>query len=187
MKLIVGLGNPGIQYKETRHNVGFMFIEKIVDEYKGELKAVGKLKSQICLLKIDGVDVCLCRPLTYMNLSGEALRAVVNFYKIDINDILIIHDDLDLPVGKIRIRERGSHGGHNGMRNIIEHLGTQDIKRIRIGIDKKDNVVDFVLGKFKKEEREIIDKDIMMAPEMIRDYLNGPFNNLMNKYNSKNE
>ena len=100
---------------------------------------------------------------------------------------MIIHDDLDLPVGKIRIRERGSHGGHNGMRNIIEHLGTQDIKRIRIGIDKKDNVVDFVLGKFKKEEREIIDKDIMMAPEMIRDYLNGPFNNLMNKYNSKNE
>lgn len=187
MKLIVGLGNPGIKYKNTRHNVGFMFVQNIVDYYNGDLKTSSKLKSQICLLKIDNEDVCLCRPLTYMNLSGEAVREVVNFYKIDINDILVIHDDLDLPVGKIRIREKGSHGGHNGMRNIIEHLNTSNIKRIRIGIDKDENVIDYVLGSFKKDERDIIDKDMILAPIIIKDFLEMSFPNLMSKYNTNNE
>ena len=121
--------------------------------------------------------------MTYMNLSGEAVKSVMQYYNISIDDILIVHDDLDLPVGRIRMREKGSHGGHNGMRNIIDLLGTNNIKRIRIGIDKKVNVIDYVLGKFNKEEKEKIDKVLIIAPNIYDDFQKLTFPNLMNRYN----
>lgn len=183
MKLIVGLGNPGIEYNNTRHNIGFMFIDSICDNLNLSFKLVTKLKSQIALTKLNGEDICFCKPMTYMNLSGEAVKAVVNYYNIKEEDILIIHDDLDLPVSKIRIRERGSHGGHNGMKNIINLLNTNEIKRIRIGIDKGNNIIDYVLGKFSKEELEKINEVILKAPTIFLDYLNLSFTNLMSRYN----
>ena len=112
MKLIVGLGNPGLKYKNTRHNIGFMFVDRVVEDLGGSFKINSKLKSQICIMDINGTQVCFCKPITYMNLSGEAVLAITNYYNIDPSDILIIHDDLDLPTGKIRMREKGSHGGH---------------------------------------------------------------------------
>lgn len=183
MKLIVGLGNPGIKYKGTRHNVGFMFVDSIASYLKCSFKLVSKLKSQIAIIKTEDGDVCLCKPMTYMNLSGEAVKSVMQYYNISIDDILIVHDDLDLPVGRIRMREKGSHGGHNGMRNIIDLLGTNNIKRIRIGIDKKENVIDYVLGKFNKEEQEKIDKVLIIAPNIYDDFQKLTFPNLMNRYN----
>lgn len=183
MKLIVGLGNPGINYKNTRHNIGFMFVDRIVNDLNGIFKLSSKLKSQICILKVNGEDICFCKPMTYMNLSGEAVKLVVKYYDIALENILIIHDDLDLPVGKIRIRERGSHGGHNGMRNIMELLQTNDIRRIKIGIDKGSNVVDYVLGKFNSNDMEEIDKALSLAPDIFNDYLTTTFVNLMSRYN----
>lgn len=183
MKLIVGLGNPGIKYKQTRHNIGFMFVDSIAKSLNVEFKLQAKLKSQIAIIKRDGEDIILCKPMTYMNLSGEAVKLVSDYYNIDINDILVIHDDLDLPVGKIRIRERGSHGGHNGMKNIIALMNTDNIKRIRIGIDKNENVIDYVLGKFSKEEINKINDCMILAPSIFSDYLTLTFTNLMNRYN----
>lgn len=184
MKLIVGLGNPGLEYKNTRHNIGFMMIDEMTKNISGEFKLQVKLKSQILKTNIDGEDIIFCKPMTYMNLSGEAVSAVIDYYKIDTNDILVIHDDLDLPLGKIRIREKGSHGGHNGMRNIMALLDTNMIKRIKIGIDKGKDVVDYVLGKFKKEEMEIIYEVLVKAQVMLKDYLSMTFTNFMSKYNT---
>lgn len=183
MKLIVGLGNPGIDYKNTRHNVGFMFVDNIVKNLNGSFKLSSKLKSQICIIKVQGEDICFCKPMTYMNLSGEAVKLVSKYYDIAQENILIIHDDLDLPVGKIRIRERGSHGGHNGMRNIMELLQTTEIRRIKIGIDKGSNVIDYVLGKFNATEMAEIEKTLALSFDIFNDYLNLTFVNLMSRYN----
>lgn len=184
MKLIIGLGNIGKEYENTRHNIGFM----VLDEYaksKFDFKNDAKLKSNIAITNISGEKVIFIKPTTYMNLSGEALRATLNFYKIDIEDILVIYDDLDLPTGKLRIRTKGSAGGHNGIKSIIANLGTQDFKRVKIGIDKAPySVVDYVLGKFSKEEliniNEGIDKAIKVIDEFIK---NTPFDKIMNMYN----
>ena len=118
-----------------------------------------------------------------MNLSGEAVRLVVDYYKIDINDILIIHDDLDLPTGKIRLRQTGSSGGHNGIKSIIANLKTQDFKRVKIGIDKSDNVIDYVLGDFSKREKEILLESLNKANDIVNDFMLLSFNDLMSKYN----
>ena len=183
MKLFVGLGNPGLKYKNTRHNIGFMFVDRIVESLGGTFKLQAKFKAQICIMDVNGEQVCFCKPVTYMNLSGEAVNAIVNYYNIDHNDIVIVHDDLDLPTGKLRLREKGSHGGHNGMRTIIDLIKDTNINRIRIGIDKKPNVIDYVLGHFTKEEMEKIDKVLIIAPLIFEDYLKMAYANLMNKYN----
>lgn len=183
MKLIVGLGNPGIDYKNTRHNIGFMFVDSIVQSLNGTFKLSSKLKSQICIMKVNGEDICFCKPMTYMNLSGEAVKLVMKYYDISLENILVIQDDLDLPVGKIRIRERGSHGGHNGMRSIMDNLQTSEIRRIKIGIDKGSNVVDYVLGKFNAIDMEKINETIALAPNIFNDYQTMTFINLMSRYN----
>ena len=161
MKLIVGLGNPGIKYKGTRHNVGFMFVDSIASYLKCSFKLVSKLKSQIAIIKTEDGDVCLCKPMTYMNLSGEAVKSVMQYYNISIDDILIVHDDLDLPVGKIRIKVNSSAGGHNGVKDIIKSLNTQEFMRIKVGISNNKNIdtKDYVLGNFSKSDLKII-KDI---------------------------
>lgn len=184
MKLIVGLGNPGRVYNNTRHNIGFMCLEKIAEYFKVDFDS-NKFNGLYTQFNHNGEKIILLKPLKYMNLSGEVVRDFVNFFKIDINDILIISDDLDTKVGTYRLRYKGSSGGHNGLKNIELHLSTKDYKRIKVGIsnDKTKDTKDYVLGKFTKEEMELIIPIIDKMPNIIEDYLKLPFDNVMNKYN----
>lgn len=154
MKLIVGLGNPGKDYENTRHNVGFMAISSFADKYNIEFKDNKSLKGAIGHANINGEKVILLKPMTYMNLSGDSVLLVKNYYKVDIKDIIVINDDLDMPTGKVRYRAKGSAGGHNGLKSIIGNLHSEEFQRIKIGIDRSKviPVVDYVLSKFSKED-----------------------------------
>lgn len=175
MKIIVGLGNPGKEYEKTRHNVGFMVLEELrkrldFDEFKED----GKKQAEISSGEFNGEKVILARPLTFMNKSGEAVQKLVSFYKIDLADLLLIYDDIDLPLGTIRVREKGSAGTHNGMKSVISVLGSQDFPRFRIGIEnrgelaaKEQDTTSFVLGKFSWKEKEIIKKSINKLVDVI--------------------
>ena len=188
MKLIVGLGNPGMEYKNTRHNVGFMVIDNYVKKINVNWKK--KFNGQYAKVVIDGNDYILLKPLSYMNLSGTVVKKYVDYFKIKISDILVIQDDMDLTCGKIRIKKGGSSGGHNGIQNIIDELKSTDFKRFKIGIDKNQDidVVSYVLGKFNKNEKEFIGKAIDLSSYVINDFLSIDFDKLMNKYNGeKNE
>jgi len=157
MKCIVGLGNPGKQYDQTRHNIGFEVIDALSDQFSIPLNQ-SKFKGMYGVGLHNGEKVLLLKPLTYMNLSGESIRAVMDYYQIELEDLLVIYDDLDLPVGKIRLRQKGSPGGHNGIKSTVAHLGTQEFNRIRIGIDRPTpgmSVPDYVLGRFRPEERPL--------------------------------
>ena len=184
MKLIVGLGNPGREYNKTRHNIGFMCIDKIAEHFKVNFDS-NKFKGLYTQFNYNGEKVILLKPEKYMNLSGEVIRDFVNFFKINIEDILILCDDLDTSVGNYRLRYKGSSGGHNGLKNIEQHLSTQEYKRIKIGISKNKNIdtKDYVLGKFTKEEINLVNPIIDKIPNIIEDYLKLPFDNVMNKYN----
>jgi PTH1 family peptidyl-tRNA hydrolase len=186
MKLIVGLGNIGKEYENTRHNIGFMMIDKLLNYYNITQE---KHKFGGCYFEFlyNGEKVIFLKPEKYMNLSGEVVGPFVNFYKINIDDILIISDDLDMPVGKIKIKYKGSSGGHNGLKNITLHLGTEEYKRLKIGIanDKNMETKDYVLGKFTKEEKEILNSIVENMPNIFEDYMNLSFDNFMNKYNKK--
>ena len=184
MKLIVGLGNPGKEYNNTRHNIGFMCIDEVAKYFNVGFDS-NKFNGIYTDFNYNGQKVILLKPQKYMNLSGEVIRDFVNFFKINIEDILIICDDLDTEVGKYRLRYKGSSGGHNGLKNIELHLSTIDYKRLKIGIsnNKNINTKDYVLGKFTKEELELINPIINKTPNIIEDYLKLPFDNLMNKYN----
>ena len=186
MKLIIGLGNPGREYEKTRHNVGFMFLEHYISKKKLDIYNWQKKFNSLYLQsEINGEKVIFLKPQTYMNLSGEAVRNFVNFFKIDVNDILVISDDLDLLVGNFKLKLNGSSGGHNGLKNIELHLSTKDYKRIKVGIsnDKNMDTKDYVLGKFTKDEIDLINPIIDKIPNIIEDYLKLPFDNVMNKYN----
>ena len=184
MKLIVGLGNPGREYNKTRHNIGFMCIDKIAEYFKVSFDS-NKFTGSYTQFNHNGEKIILLKPGKYMNLSGEVIRDFVNFFKIDIEDVLIICDDLDTNVGNFRLRYKGSSGGHNGLKNIELHLSTKDYKRIKVGIsnDKNMDTKDYVLGKFTKEEMDLISPIIEKMPNIIEDYLKLPFDNVMNKYN----
>ena len=182
MKLIVGLGNPGKEYAGTRHNCGFMVIDRLASKLNVDVDQ-NKFKGLYAKVKYHGEDIILLKPQTYMNLSGESVNAVMNFFKIDKDDLLVIYDDLDMPVGKLRLRKTGSAGGHNGIKNIIAHLNSQDFKRIRVGIDRHKymNVADYVLSRFSKVESEAIEQGIENAANAVLDYLD---NDLKPNYNS---
>lgn len=184
MKLIVGLGNPGKEYEETRHNCGFMVVDELANKLNTEINQ-NKFKGLYTKVKYHGEDVILLKPQTYMNLSGESVIAAMNFFKLDKEDIIVIYDDLDMPVGKLRLRKTGSAGGHNGIKNIIAHLSSQDFKRIRVGIDRHKymKVVDYVLSRFAKEETEAINQGIDKASDAVLDYLDHDFDYIMNRYN----
>ena len=184
MKLIVGLGNPGKEYAGTRHNCGFMVIDRLASKLNVDVDQ-NKFKGLYAKVKYHGEDIILLKPQTYMNLSGESVNAVMNFFKIDKDDLLVIYDDLDMPVGKLRLRKTGSAGGHNGIKNIIAHLNSQDFKRIREGIDRHKymNVADYVLSRFSKVESEAIEQGIENAANAVLDYLDNDFNHAMNYYN----
>lgn len=185
MKLIVGLGNPGKEYENTRHNIGYIFIDNFADSLgiKIDKKKFNGLYAETI---INNEKVILVKPLSYMNLSGEVVIQFVNFYKINIADILIINDDLDMETGRIRLRYKGTSGGHNGLKNIALHLGTEDFKRLKIGIsnNKLIDTKDYVLGKFSKEDKELINELKPKINDLLNDYLEMDFDKLMCKYNS---
>lgn len=184
MKLIVGLGNPGKEYEKTRHNAGFRFIDTYAEK-KGLVFNKEKFKGLYTEFNYNGEKIILLKPQKYMNLSGEVISDFVNFFKINIEDILIIYDDLDTEKGKIKIKYKGSSGGHNGLKNIENHLKTKEYKRIKIGIGKTPNQdkIDYVIGKVPNEEYKIINSVNEKAEHIIDDYLNMTFDNIMNKYN----
>lgn len=172
MRLIVGLGNPGLQYENTRHNVGFMTIDKFASDNNATFRLEAKMKGMLATVMIGGKKTLLLKPMTYMNLSGESIRAVMNYYKIAIEDVLIIADDLDSHTGRIRLRANGSAGGHNGLKSIISNLGTEEFKRIKIGIDRSKviPVIDWVLTKFSNDEMVIINNAIDKANLALKDF-----------------
>ena len=184
MKLIVGLGNPGKKYDKTRHNMGFMAIDLLADQAKIDIdKEV--FHSLMGRGKIYGEDCILIKPQTFMNLSGTAVQEVVHYFKIEMDDIIVVYDDMALEPGRIRIRKEGSSGGHKGMQNIIDCLSTDKIKRIRIGIGEPGewDTVDFVLSKPLKDEQPLIDEAIENAVGALKEAIKSDFDRAMNKYN----
>ena len=185
MKLIVGLGNPGSGYQNTRHNVGFMVLDNYCkkNNINFDSNKFGGLYGQT---NINGEKVIFLKPQKYMNLSGEVVRDFVHYFKIDIDDILIINDDLDLSLGRYKLKANSSSGGHNGLKNIQENLGTTKYKRLKIGIsnNKLIETKDYVLGKFSGEEAKILDLIISTSYNIITDFFALDFNMLMTKYNN---
>ncbi|UAC48231.1 aminoacyl-tRNA hydrolase [Bacillus aquiflavi] len=185
MKLVVGLGNPGKQYEETRHNIGF----KVIDELSHRLNIPldqTKFKGIYGIGFLNQEKIILLKPLTYMNLSGESIQGVMNYYHIDLDDLLVIYDDLDLPVGKIRLRQKGSAGGHNGIKSAILHVGSQHFKRIRVGIDRPRNgmsVSDYVLGRFTSEKLKKMKHCIHKSADACEEWFKNPFLQVMNDFN----
>ena len=183
MKLIVGLGNPGREYALTRHNCGFRVVDAFADAAGVDIDK-DAFHGVYGKFKFNDEDVLLFKPLTMMNLSGTAVQEIVHFFKIDAEDIVVIYDDMAILPGTLRLRKNGSSGGQKGMQNIIDNLGTSDIKRIRIGIGEPEfNSIDWVLGKPSKEDAVKIDSAIEQATKAIREFLIHDFENAMSKYN----
>ena len=186
MKLIVGLGNIGKEYENTRHNMGFMLVDRYLEYRNITDKFKEKFNAMYVETTINNEKVIFIKPTTYMNNSGIAVRAFVDFYKLSSEDILVISDDLDLDLGKFRLRRNGNSGGHNGLKSIISHLGTDDFKRLRIGISNdKDDVINYVLSKFSKKELNDIDTMFDTLVDVLDDYFVMDFTFLMSKYNRK--
>lgn len=187
MYIIVGLGNPGVRYDHTRHNVGFDCITRIAEEYNIPMDYI-KHKAICGSGYIEGQKVLLAKPQTYMNLSGESVRQLVAFYKITEEELLVIFDDISLDVGQIRIRKKGSAGGHNGMKNIITHLGSQDFKRIKVGIGDKPagwDLADYVTGHFSKEDQEVMNETEKNVVHAVKTILTEGVETAMNQFNKK--
>ena len=190
MFIIAGLGNPGKRYENTRHNVGFDAIDELVDRYRIPGSGVSH-KAMVGKGIMEGQKVLLAKPLTYMNLSGEAIRGLVDYYKIDPEtELLVIYDDISLEPGNIRIRKKGSTGGHNGIKSIIAQLGTQNFQRIRIGVGEKPknwDLADYVLGTFGKEDRPLVEEAIGNAAEAAAMIIQGKIDEAMNRFNRTKE
>lgn len=185
MKIIVGLGNPTREYEGTRHNVGFSVITEISDEYNIPVDTK-KHKALIGKGVIEGEKVILAMPQTYMNLSGESVREILDFYKCDNTDLLVIYDDISLDVGKLRLRAKGSAGGHNGIKNIIAHLGTDQFDRIKVGVGEKPkhmDLADYVLGRFNKDELPIMRESCKKACKAAVTVITDGLDKAMNTYN----
>ena len=188
MKLIVGLGNPGREYEATRHNIGFSFIDFYLS--KNNIVPTWKSKFQGLYFEtiIAGEKVLFLKTQSYMNLSGTVVSQFVHFFKIEVSDILVISDDLDLKVGNFKLKDKGSCGGHNGLRNIEACIHTQEYKRLKIGIsnDKNRETKDYVLGKFSKEEERVLESLFSDLVDVLNDYFSVDFLSLMSRYNRKN-
>ena len=186
MYLIVGLGNPEEDYSKTRHNMGFNVINKIADEYGIDVnkkKFDGLISDKEI---IENNKVILLKPQTYMNLSGKSIIQVINFYKIDLKDIIVIYDDVDVEKGKIKIRKQGSAGSHNGMKSVIEELGSEEFIRIRVGIGKpefKGDMVNYVIGAISDEDSLALEEGVNKAKEAVVEILKNGVDLAMNKYN----
>ena len=183
MKLIVGLGNPDKEYDKTRHNVGFM----VIDSYLGSVNWSNKFNALYCEKVINGEKIIFVKPLTYMNNSGNAVGEFVRYFNIDNKDILVIQDDLDLNVGDYKLKCHSSSGGHNGIKSIISSLGNQDFSRLKVGIGsvKKDQVIDYVLGKFSKIELQTLNSEFITFGKIIDSFISVGIDKTMNVYNTK--
>ena len=184
--VIAGLGNPGLQYENTRHNAGFMTIDKLAESLGVKIDKM-KFKRLYADADINGKRCILLKPTTYMNNSGESVTQVLNFYKLSSENLIVIYDDISLEPGKLRIRRKGSHGGHNGMRSIIDLLGTDEFIRVKVGVGKKPhpdyNLADWVLGHFTKEQMNLMNQSIENASEAVKLIVQNKVDEAMNKYN----
>ncbi len=188
MKLVVGLGNPGQKYQKTRHNIGFMVIDEMLKILGTQAKFDAKFNAEVSMTNVDGEKLILAKPSTFMNLSGETIAKLIKYYNIDLEDVLVIVDDVNLETGKLRLREAGGHGGHNGLRNIIGLLHTEAFKRVRIGIDNNQVLPldQYVLGQFTSDQMIVLQKSIQFSTEIIDLFIhNVSFSDIMTKYNTQ--
>lgn len=184
MKIIVGLGNPGAEYANTPHSVGFETVDKIAAAAGVNWEEKRQFKCLWCRVAIGGQSCLLVKPQTYMNLSGESVALIVKYQNLTNNDLIVVQDDIDLALGRLRVRKNGSCGGHNGIRNIIERLGTQDFTRLKLGVGKdKSNVINFVLGKFDPASRAIMDREVEGAVKALIALVKEGPDKAMNKFN----
>lgn len=189
IQLIVGLGNPGAQYEQTRHNAGFWFVEAVARHLGGSFRSESKFHGEACKLRLGGEELWLLKPMTFMNRSGQAVAALSRFYKIAPDAILVAHDELDLPPGDIRLKAGGGHGGHNGLRDTIAQLGTRDFQRLRIGIGHpghSSQVTGYVLGKAPADERQQIETALDSALDVLELAVSGEMQKAMNRLHAKN-
>ena len=189
MKLIVGLGNPGNTYNNTRHNIGFMFIDYYLNEINVDVVWKKKFDGLYYKININGNDVIFLKPQTFMNLSGISVRKVIDYFNIKVDDIIVISDDLDLNLGNFKLKSSGSSGGHNGLKSIEQNINTNQFKRLKIGIsnNKMINTKDYVLNSFSESEKIILDDLFKKLRFVLNDYFILSFSELMNRYNMKNK
>lgn len=188
-KLIVGLGNPGAEHSETRHNAGFWFVDSLASRYSLSFRPESKFNAEICRLQTTDVDCWLCKPMTFMNRSGSPVQAVASFYKIPVEAILVAHDELDLDAGVARLKKEGGHGGHNGLRDIIAQMGDKSFTRLRIGIGhpgSQDRVTPHVLGRPSMGDRQLIEEAIKASVEIMPVLFEGDVQKAMNALHQKN-
>jgi len=185
MKVVVGLGNPGSKYTGTRHNVGFAVLDSLANSPKAG-RFQSRFQAQVCEWIDEPHKVLLVKPETFMNLSGRCVRQVLDFYQVPLADLLVVCDDINLPLGKLRVRARGTHGGHNGLRDIQLHLGTTDYARLRIGVDapESEDAVGHVLGRFKPSERVVMDEAVQLAAQAVGVWVQQGTEACMNLYNA---
>jgi PTH1 family peptidyl-tRNA hydrolase len=187
IELIVGLGNPGREYADTRHNAGFWFVDAVARKYGGSFKSERKFQGETARTVINGNEIWLLKPDTYMNLSGQSVLALMQFYKIDLDRILVVHDDLDLPAGVARLKQGGGHGGHNGLRDITQRCGGNGFQRLRLGIGHpgdKSRVTDHVLTRVSSDDQQAIERAITAAMDVLPKVIAGEFPIAMNKLHS---
>lgn len=185
MKMIIGLGNPGKPYEHTRHNIGFDVIDELAKRFNSPLNQM-KFKGMYTIIHRPEGKFLLVKPLTYMNLSGECIVPMMNYFDVAEEDIVVIYDDLDLAVGKLRLRQKGSAGGHNGIKSMIQHLGTQEFNRIRVGVDRPPagmKVPDYVLSRFNTDEKPLMNEAIIKSADACEVWLSSPFLEVMNRFN----
>lgn len=188
IRLIVGLGNPGPEYQDTRHNAGFWWVERVASARGANFNSERKFHGQLARVPLSGHEVWLLEPQTFMNRSGQSVGAVATFYKIMPDEILVIHDELDLPPGDARLKKGGGHGGHNGLKDIIAHLGCADFWRLRLGIGHpgdRTQVADYVLHPARREEQELIDTAVDRSLPLLPHFLQGDFSAAMLKLHTK--
>ena len=188
MKLIVGLGNPGSQYAKTRHNAGFMAVDRLADRHAPGAVVKSRFSGDCVEAMIAQTKCLLVKPMTYMNLSGQSVVQAVQFYKVPLEDLLVITDDLALPVGHIRLRAGGSAGGHNGLSDIERRLGTPEYPRCRVGIGPKPHMfdqADFVLSRFLEEERDLVASSVNTAADAVEEFVSSGITSAMNRFNKK--
>ena len=188
LKVIVGLGNPGPKYTETRHNAGFWFVEEVARKYGASFRLEKKFHGEVAKVNVEGKDIWLLKPGTFMNRSGLATNSLLSFYRISAEQLLVAHDEIDLPPGTAKLKTGGGHGGHNGLRDIISQLCTKDFHRLRIGVGhpgSKDQVVDYVLHNASRDERILIDRDIDDAVSVIPELASGALEKAMQILHSK--
>ncbi len=187
MKVIVGLGNPGRKYRDTPHNIGFEVADRLASRRGVAFETRRKVKAEVAETEISGERVILVKPMTYMNLSGDAVRMITANLPLEADDLMIVLDEVNLDLGRLRIRENGSHGGHNGLRSIVERLGTQDVPRLRIGVrpDREvDNLTDFVLGSLRPEERKQLEMMTEAAADAVEAWITEGTRGAANRFNA---